>query len=153
MMVKIMKGFMPYTHVHWTTITIQCTSPQPQEYRPWTSRHFCWFVKYTLMLCWLAIFKLLCTLFILLTTSKWPTTLAFNSERQCRLVSSRESNSLLSGRRSWAQTPARPTTRVFKKQLVKSCWLWFETLSQFGWLLHWAVTLSCWPCLFSSFCH
>ena len=33
------------------------------------------------------------------------------------------------------------------KKLVRSCWLWFETLSQFRWLHQWAVTLSHLPCL------
>ena len=56
-----------------------------------------------------------------------------------------ESTSLPSGR-LWVHTPTRPTTRVFKK-LVRSCWLWFETLCQFRWLHQWAVTLSRLPCL------
>ena len=48
-------------------------------------------------------------------------------------------------RKLLVQTPARPTTRVFKK-LVRSCCLRFE-ISQFIWSHHRAVTSGHWPCL------
>ena len=51
------------------------------------------------------------------------------------------------GSRTFKSRPDRQSGSFFKKKVVRSCWLRFETLSQLRWSRHWAVTLSHWSCL------